>query len=349
MKKKSLSAKQINRKKIFLSLSDTRIKKNYNDFCNFLKIKKNFAVAVSGGPDSLALSYLAFCYSIKMKLKCYFYVVDHKFRTGSSREADIVKSKLKKSGFNCKILRLKKTKYRSNIQSDLRNARYKILINECQKKGIKYLLLGHHRNDLMENFFIRLFRGSGLRGLSSFANNQTNAFKGITLIRPLLNFKKEDLVYISNKVFSFYVNDSSNKSEKFKRIRIRNFLKEFKNEGFDYKKFALTINNLKGSNDTIQFYVDKNIELNTTSLKKNKAVLISNEFFNQPNEVVFRSFSSIIKSVSRKYYETRGRKVSNFLDSINCSEKSLKATIGGCIVEKLGQSVLIYRENTYKN
>ena len=157
------------------------------------------------------------------------------------------------------------------------------------------------------------------------------------------------MVYISNKVFSFYVNDSSNKSEKFKRIRIRNFLKEFKNEGFDYKKFALTINNLKGSNDTIQFYVDKNIELNTTSLKKNKAVLISNEFFNQPNEVVFRSFSSIIKSVSRKYYETRGRKVSNFLDSINCSEKSLKATIGGCIVEKLGQSVLIYRENTYKN
>ena len=130
-------------------------------------------------------------------------------------------------------------------------------------------MLGHHRNDLMENFFIRLFRGSGLRGLSSFANNQTNPFKGITLIRPLLNFKKEDLVYISNKVFSFYVNDSSNKSEKFKRIRIRNLLKEFKNEGFDYKKFALTINNLKDSNDTIQFYVDKNIELNTISLKKN--------------------------------------------------------------------------------
>ena len=55
-----------------------------------------------------------------------------------------------------------------NIQAIARDKRYSLLINQCKKKNIKYLLLGHHLNDVLENFLIRIVRGSGLNGLISF-------------------------------------------------------------------------------------------------------------------------------------------------------------------------------------
>ena len=55
----------------------------------------------------------------------------------------------------------------ANIQSIARNKRYSLLIEECKKNKIKNILLGHHLNDLFENFLLRILRGSGLNGLIS--------------------------------------------------------------------------------------------------------------------------------------------------------------------------------------
>ena len=76
---------------------------------------------------------------------------------------------LKKFNINCQILLWNsKKKPVSNIQSIARKNRYELLLNNCKKNNIKYLLVGHHIDDLYENFFIRLLRGSGLKGLTSF-------------------------------------------------------------------------------------------------------------------------------------------------------------------------------------
>ena len=72
MKKKSLSAKKIIHKKLLSYLKDPIVKKVYSEFCKILKnyIKSNkISVAVSGGPDSLALTYLSKCYSITNNVK----------------------------------------------------------------------------------------------------------------------------------------------------------------------------------------------------------------------------------------------------------------------------------------
>ena len=97
MKKKNLSVKKKIHNFYFKKLEDPKIKKIYLKFKKTLSkyASKNFCVAVSGGEDSMALSFLAKCYSIENKKKCYFFIVDHKLRKNSTNEANLVKKKTK--------------------------------------------------------------------------------------------------------------------------------------------------------------------------------------------------------------------------------------------------------------
>ena len=148
-------------------LKNKRITKLYNKFEKSLEINENFIVAVSGGPDSLALAFLSKIYSIKKNLISKFFIVDHKLRPESTKEANTVKKILMKYSIKTQILTWKGIKPSKNIQSLARNKRYELLFNQCKKFQIKNILLGHHQDDLFENFFIRMLRGSGLKGLIS--------------------------------------------------------------------------------------------------------------------------------------------------------------------------------------
>ena len=328
--------------KLFLNkLKDRRTIQIYKKFEKNLDINENFVVAVSGGPDSLALSFLAKIYSIKKSLKVKYLIVDHKLRKNSTSEAIFVKKKLKEYSINLNILTWYGKKPKKNIQSVARDKRYKLLINETKKLKIKNILLGHHLDDLFENFFIRILRGSGLNGLISLDKKTQN--ENINLLRPLLNFDKKDLIYISNHIFGSYVSDPSNEDEKFKRVRVRNFLKDLELEGLDKKKFLLTINNLKYSNESIKFYIKKNLEKNITFLKEKKSVILKESFFDQSQEVVFRSFTEIIKFIGKKYYPVRGKKIVRIIEAVTGSI-SIKATLGGCIIKKVNQTIIVSKE-----
>ena len=196
---------------------------------------------------------------------------------------------------------------------------------------------------MFENFLIRIVRGSGLNGLISFSKNTKYRDQDLNIIRPLLNLEKKDLLYISNKVFSFFVKDPSNINEDYKRTRIRNLLNSLEKEGLDVKKLKLTINNLKDSDKSIKFYVDKNIKKNSTFLKKNTIILNQN-FFNQSHEVTFRSLTKIIQIIGKKYYPTRGKSINRLLKQIE-SNSFLKITLGGCFIEKINKSIVICKEN----
>ena len=135
----------------------------------------------------------------------------------------------------------------------------------------------------------------------------------------------------------------SNKNPKFKRVRIRELIQNIVQEGFDIKKLYLTINNLTSSYETINFYIDKNIELNSKQLRKKDQYLLSKNFFLQPNEVVFRSLVEILSKISKKYYPPRGKKILNLIDDLK-SNKIKKRTLHGCIIEKIQNSVLISPE-----
>ena len=347
MNLKNLSVQSKKHKKILSQLNQKKISKIYNEFSSSLKIKEDLAVAVSGGPDSLALAYLTKCYSLKNKIKVKYYLVNHMLRKEASLEAETVKKVLKKIDIQCTILNWNGKKPSRNIQAIARDKRYFLLANECKKNNIKYLLLGHHQNDLFENFLIRIVRGSGLNGLISFSKNTKYRGQDLNIIRPLLNLEKKDLLYISKEVFSFFVNDPSNINEDYKRTRIRNLLHLLEKEGLDIKKLKLTINNLKDSDKSIKFYVEKNLKKNVVFLKKKNTYILSYNFFDQSHEIVFRSLTSIIQKLGKKYYPVRGKSINELIEKIK-KKSFTKVTLGGCFVERVNETTLISQEISNK-
>ena len=97
MKNKNLSVKKKIHNFYSKKLDDPRIKRIYLKFKKkiYKNVSNSFCVAVSGGVDSMALSFLAKCYSIENNKKVYFFIVDHKLRKNSTSEANLVKKKTK--------------------------------------------------------------------------------------------------------------------------------------------------------------------------------------------------------------------------------------------------------------
>ena len=347
MNQKNLSVQNKTHSKIFNHLKKKKILKIFKEFSSSLKVKESLAVAVSGGPDSLALAFLTKCYSLKHNIKVKYYIVNHKLRKESSLEADTVKKVLKKIDIQCTILNWNGKKPSKNIQARARDKRYSLLTKECKKNKIKYLLLGHHLNDLLENFFIRIVRGSGLNGLISFSKNTKYKDQNIQILRPLLDFEKEELIQISKEIFNFFVKDPSNLNENYKRTRIRNLLRSLEKEGLDKNKLKLTIRNLKDSDASIKFYVNKNLKINTIFLKQKNIYILNYNFFDQSHEVVFRSLIKIIQKLGKKYYPVRGKSVDMLINKI--SEKFFtRMTLGGCLIERVNKTILISRESSLK-
>ena len=342
MSRKNLSVKIKIPKLLNSKLKNRRISKIYKKFEKTLDINENFIVAVSGGPDSLALAFLCKIYAVKKELVSKFFIVDHKLRNNSTKEAKLVKKTLNKLLIKAEILTWHGKKPLINIQAAARKKRYELLLDQSKKLKINNLILGHHLDDLFENFFIRIIRGSGLKGLISL--NKQSKINEINLFRPLLNQKKDELIFLSKYVYNFFVEDPSNKDEKYLRIKIRNLLKELQNNGLDKKKFLLTINNLKYSDEVIKFYLKENIKKNVYFSKNKNQIIINNDFFRQPEEIIFRSFSDLINKIGKKYYSVRGKKLDRIIKKIKSNDMS-KLTIGGCIIEKVNQSVILSKEH----
>ena len=340
MSLKNLNATKIP-KNLSLKLSNKKIKRLFNTFEKNIKIKQAFIVAVSGGPDSLALAFFTKVYSIKYNLRCRYFIVDHKLRKESTKEAKKVKKILSNFDIKAEILTWNGKKPSKNIQSLARKKRYDLLFSKCKKLKISNLIIGHHLDDLFENFFIRILRGSGLKGIISLDKKTKNDNK--FLLRPLLDQKKEDLIFISDKIFNFYVQDPSNNDEKYQRIRIRKLIANLQKDGLDKEKFYKTILNFKNSNDVINFYIVENLKKNTFFFKQKNKLILNQNFFQQPYEVIFRSLSDTLKLIGKKYYPVRGKKLDLVIKRIQY-DKIFKATLGGCIIEKVNQTVIITKE-----
>ena len=345
MKKKNST---VQRKKVKFDnkyLKDPKIKKIYLTFKKQLysQIKnEKFCIGVSGGPDSLALAFLGKIFSKEFNSKFIALIIDHNLRKQSGIEARKVKKILTKHKIRTKILTWKGKIPKSNIQFNARNIRYFLLNKECNKLNIKNLVLAHHEGDLIENFFIRLFRGSGLKGLSSLNIKRHSEDNILNLIRPLINTKKNELIYISKKVFKFYLTDLSNFKEKFLRTRIRNYLDKFKLDGLDINKVKLTLSNLQSANESINFYKEKSVKNHVRYLQRNSCFVSYGLFTYESEEVIFRTISDIIPKISDSYYPPRGKDVKNLITKMQ-SKKFKKSTLGGCIIEKI-YNILIFRK-----
>ena len=327
MSKKNSSVNLKNNFKKFKDLSS--IYQNFEKDLNKLRTK-TFLVAVSGGPDSLALAALTKIYSSKNIKKFYYALINHNIRSNSLSEAKQVKILLKKFGIRLEVINNKK-KITKNIQGEARKIRYDNLINFCKKKNIKTIITAHNLEDQVETFFIRLSRGSGLTGLSSMKTH-TKINKDIYLYRPLLGTKKKYLIKISKIMFKKYFKDPSNLDKKYLRSKIRNLKYPLKKSGIEYDQIIRSIKNLAASKATIDEYVKKLLKEIVTK-SRNELIIDLKKFKSINHDIKISIINYAIKKIKKNHYNPRSKKVINLIKNIE-SKNFKKSTLGGCVFSK---------------
>jgi len=299
--------------------------------------KKNYLIAVSGGPDSLALVALSKAYTFHKKCKFNYVLVDHKIRKNSSHEAKKVKNLLKKNKIKLKIL-INKKKIVKNIQAEARNSRYEILTNYCKKNRIQTLITAHNLEDQVETFLMRLSRGSGLKGLSAMRTLSKISTK-VRLFRPLLDVKKYYLQKISKNIFGSYVNDPSNKNVKFLRTKIRNLKAPLEKSGIRYEQIFRSIQNLSLSKNTLENYLSSTFK--KMIKKKNNEILINFKNYKKLSyDTKLALINVSVKQIKKNYYDLRFKKVANLIEALNKKDFK-KSTLGGCIFFKKGSNLCL--------
>ncbi len=282
------------------------------------KFSKNIAVAVSGGLDSMVLINLLLKYvskSILEVIHCNFNLRGIE----SYKDEMFVKNFCKNKNIIFNVKRFKKLSTYSkkqgvSIQMYARKLRYNWFNELLNKKSYKYIVLGHHLDDSIETFFINILRGTGLPGLLGIPK------KNGKFIRPLSNFRKEDILNYAKLNNIEWRIDKSNYNTKYLRNKIRIHLSSIiKQLNCFYKGFKKTINLLYEENSLIK-HIIKEIINNITIDKKinpffwkidNKKLL---EFKTLPLSVIlFRLFNpygfSDIESLKRFINAQSGKQI----------------------------------------
>lgn len=210
------------------------------------------ALAVSGGGDSMALCMLAQHWAQQHGAQLHAFTVDHGLRAESAQEAAQVAAEVKKLGIPHDILRWEGDKPQTRLQERARSARYHLLTQACRDAGIKVLLVAHNAEDQMETFWIRLSHGSGLDGLA--AMSPVALRDDILLGRPLLGFSRAALRDICAAMDVAWMEDPSNKAEKFLRVRLRGFEDMLAQEGLTPQRLAQTSDKLAAARAALEFY-----------------------------------------------------------------------------------------------
>lgn len=176
------------------------------------------AVAVSGGSDSLALTFLLHQWVLQQGGMLHAFHVDHQLRPSSTEEAHQVKAWLDRQNIPCTILTWHHDQpLLTHLQERARKARYALLDKACAQQGIFHLATAHHFEDQQETYWMRLQAHStdyGLAGMSA-----VSYFENCRLIRPLLSFTKEDLRTVLGS--HPYLEDPSNQNPRFRRAHLR--------------------------------------------------------------------------------------------------------------------------------
>jgi len=177
------------------------------------------AVAVSGGPDSLALAILADRWARHRGGRIWALTVDHRLRPESEAETRIVAAWLGSRGIGHTVLVWGGVKPTTGVQAAARIARYRLLAEWCTAHGCLHLLTAHHRADQAETFLIRRRAGSGVDGLAGMS--VVRELSGVRLVRPVLGIEKSRLAALLDAEGQKFLCDPSNRNPAFERTRLR--------------------------------------------------------------------------------------------------------------------------------
>lgn len=324
------------------------------EFLNKYQINDEaIAVGVSGGADSLALVLMMNEELKPIGKKVIALTVNHGLREEAGNEAQYVAKLMSDFDIEHHILIWEGKKPESGIEESARIARYNLLTEWCCQNNVKTLAIAHHLLDQAETFFMRLERGSGLTGLCGMM--PISEMNGLTIIRPLLECEPSLLKNYLNTHGIKWVEDPSNQSDNFLRVRVRKFMPVLKDMlGVDAARIANTMLILSRTKNYMEEQTAKFIKNYVRYWDKAGVSFSLKTFQEQHEEMCYRVLSFLIKEVGNNVYTPRSEDVQRLYNRIlhnkfggiefdtvkldevmeirqNMTENQFKgATLGGC-------------------
>ncbi len=304
------------------------------------------AAAVSGGPDSMALLWLLARRAAARSEIIHAYTVDHGLRPESADEASQVGAWVKDwAGVIHHILRWEGAKPDSRILEAARAARYTLIADAMAREGLSHLCVAHHRDDQAETFLIRLAKGSGLDGLAGMRPVQARG--PVTLLRPLLDISKDDLIALCGAQDIPYVTDPTNGNGRYLRPRLRAARDILEEEGLSAKRLSVTARRMARAREALE-HMATGLFAHSVIEQGQKGFLLNlNQLKASPEELVLRAILHAMDDLCpAASYGPRMESAESLVDRILHDDAFKGATLGGCVfaLDRKNETLSIERE-----
>src|ERR1700738_4759201 len=213
-------------------------------------------LAVSGGPDSIALMWLMARWrrALARGPRLVAVTVDHGLRAEAVREARDVKRLAQSLELEHRTMRWTGNKPKTGVPAAARAVRYRLLAQAARHAGATHILTAHTRDDQAETLLMRLLRGSGIAGLAAMARQSER--DGVLLARPFLDISKSQLNATLKRAKIGFADDPTNRDVNFTRPRLRALLPVLAAEGGDARSLARLASRLARANAAVEILAD---------------------------------------------------------------------------------------------
>jgi tRNA(Ile)-lysidine synthase len=304
-----------------------------------LKTFDHVVLAVSGGPDSIALLRLAASWNGGPKFSVL--TVDHGLRPESARETAQVERWARAWGLEAQVLRLTGSKPRTAIQAAAREARYRRMAEWCAANGAQAIVTAHTLDDQAETLLMRLARGSGVDGLSAMPA-QTLLY-GMNVFRPLLDIPRSALKAHLDAIGQGYILDPSNGDSAFERVRVRKANGALRALGLTAKALALSAKRLGRARRALDEAAGALESYCVSYQPEGHAVIDRMAYFDAPEEMQVRVLMRVLAVAGGPVKAPQLAAVERAVAWMT-AETGSSRTLGGCRITRRRAGFIVGRE-----
>lgn len=304
-------------------------------FLDFVQpfLSARMAVAVSGGVDSVALLH----WLVAAGADVVVLHVNHGLRAAATAEEEYVRETAARLGVPCHVFHWNGDKPAAGLEAAARTARYRMMTDFCRANGLEYLAVAHQADDQIETFLMNLARGSGVAGLSGM--RAVTVRDGVKILRPLLGVPRAALEKYCNDNNIRYFHDEMNDDARYMRVRIRKNRHVLRDMlGISDERILLAMRNLGRARDAAAVDVNAAVE---SVMDGDRAIFSDSFLFDLGADIGLQFIAALIMKIGGGEYQPRLKSLESALDKLT---SDCKFTLGGCVVRRLGDKILIARE-----
>jgi tRNA(Ile)-lysidine synthase len=296
-------------------------------------------VAVSGGGDSLALLVLLADWAGSAGVALDVVTVDHRLRPDAADEARTVAAHAGALGLRHTILTWQGWSGDGNLPAAARAARYGLLAQWAQARGIGQVCLGHTADDQAETVLMNLARGSGVDGLAAMRSRHRDA-SGVVWLRPLLDVRRAALREVLRQRGLAWAEDPANSDPRYERIRARALVSAPPLPGLDVPRLTATARRMAAARAVLDQAAATAAE-RLTAVQAGDFVVPAPGFFELPEDTRWRLLAATLCTVSGRIYRPRFAALLRAEADLRAGRR---ATLHGCLCTPGGGQLRIGRE-----